>query len=286
MRLEIKGLAELRARLAQIRPEEIMAQALEAQAESMADAVRDGLSNPPGGDHDKPWARTGALRNSIQSASGLEAAIGSNDPAAAPQEMGTSHLPPRPFFAPVAASMGQEIAQAVAEAMVAALKGEPYKVEPIIVAHGQVGLDLTTKALGVTGSPRVVHRGHRLVTPAAEIRSGGTIQLPFAGPNALDPTGLSDPSGPSVQEQIDITATYNLIMNGQISGRRQHTYANYPSQTGAILPSSTVGYTVYDVVGSDFHGGKGALRLIIENNGQRAFYTNNHYNSFYEIVVK
>ena len=125
MRLEIKGLAELRARLAQLRPEEIMARALEVRTERMAEAVREGLSNPPGGDHDKPWARTGALRDSIQStASGLEAAIGSNDPAAAPQEMGTPHLPPRPFLAPVAASMGPEAAQAIGSAVAAAIRGD------------------------------------------------------------------------------------------------------------------------------------------------------------------
>ena len=34
-------------------------------------------------------------------------------------------MPPRPFLAPVAAGMGEEVARGVAEAVVAALKGEP-----------------------------------------------------------------------------------------------------------------------------------------------------------------
>jgi len=45
--------------------------------------------------------------------------------AAVPQEMGTAHMPARPFLAPVAAGMGEEVARDVAKAMVAALKGEP-----------------------------------------------------------------------------------------------------------------------------------------------------------------
>ncbi len=109
MTLTIKGLTELRSRLERLRPDEIMATALAGQAEHLAESVRDGLAEPEGaGAHDKPWRRTGALHASIQStASGLEAAVGSNDPAAAPQEMGTSRIPPRPFLAPAAADAGE-----------------------------------------------------------------------------------------------------------------------------------------------------------------------------------
>lgn len=126
MRLEIKGLKELRERLERLRAEEVMARALADQAERIAEAVREGLSNPPGGgEHDRPWLRSGSLRDSIGAQSdGLNAAVGSSDPAAAPQEMGTSRMSPRPFLAPVAASMGEEVAQGVAGAVVAALKGE------------------------------------------------------------------------------------------------------------------------------------------------------------------
>ncbi len=127
MRLGISGLAELRARLEAVRAEEVMKQALAEQAERMAAAVRDGLSAPQGSaEHDRPWLQSGALRQSIGSVTdGLEAAVGSSDPAAAPQEMGTKKTEPRPFLAPVAAGMGEEVAQSVGAAVAAALKGDP-----------------------------------------------------------------------------------------------------------------------------------------------------------------
>lgn len=125
MRLEIKGLAALRDRLAQTRPVEIMGQELQEQAQRLAEAVQEGLAEPVGaGSHDKPWARTGALHDSIAaSGNGLEASVGSNDPAAAPQEMGTSRIPPRPFLAPVAAAKGPEIARTIGVAVADALRG-------------------------------------------------------------------------------------------------------------------------------------------------------------------
>lgn len=124
MRLEIKGLAELRQRLEQARIAETMARALAAEAELLAETVRQSLSEPPGtGDHDQPWARTGALRDSIAAqAEGLEAVVGSSDPAAAPQEMGTSRIPPRPFLAPAASAHGAEIAERIGGAVAAALR--------------------------------------------------------------------------------------------------------------------------------------------------------------------
>jgi len=55
MALDVRGLSELRERLERLRVEEVMARALAAQAERMAAAVRDGLSEPPGtGGHDEP----------------------------------------------------------------------------------------------------------------------------------------------------------------------------------------------------------------------------------------
>jgi len=127
MRLEIKGLSELRERLERLRVEEVMARALAEQAERLASAVRDELSEPSGaGGHDQPWLQSGALRDSVGvQADGLQAAVGSDDPAAVPQEMGTSRMPARPFLAPVAAGMGAEVARGIAESVVAALKGEP-----------------------------------------------------------------------------------------------------------------------------------------------------------------
>ena len=132
MRLEIKGLTELRDRLARADIQAVASQALAAGAERMAEAVKAGLAAPPGAtDHDRPWLRTGALHDSIAAQSdGLAAAIGSNDPAAAPQELGTNKLPPRPFLAPVATEMGQAVAQSVGQAVAAALKGEAAAPNP------------------------------------------------------------------------------------------------------------------------------------------------------------
>ncbi len=112
IRLNLRELAE---RLAQVRAEEVMARALAEQAGRMADAVRHNLSDPPGaGGHDQPWLQTGALHDSMgATADGLQAAVGSSDPAAAPQEMGTHRMPPRPFLAPVAAGMGEDVARGV-----------------------------------------------------------------------------------------------------------------------------------------------------------------------------
>jgi len=141
MALEIKGLSALRERLERLRVEEVMAQALAAQAERVADAVRQRLSETPGtGGHDEPWRQSGALRDSVGAeADGLQAVVGSSDPAAVPQEMGTAHMPPRPFLAPTGAGMGQEVARGVAEAVVAALKGEPEEGAVILAGVSTSG---------------------------------------------------------------------------------------------------------------------------------------------------
>ena len=100
-----------------------IAAALDRQAEALAGAVREALGTPPGGDHGRPWVQTGALQGSIgHTAEGLQAAVGSNDPAAAPQELGTVHLPPRPFLAPAAAAAAPGIAAMVGAAMAGRLR--------------------------------------------------------------------------------------------------------------------------------------------------------------------
>lgn len=128
--LRIEGLASLRARLEALNAEEAMARALAEQAAALGEAVKAGLSDQPGsGEHDRPWEQSGALRSSIGVvALGLEAVVGSSDPAAAPQEMGTVHMEARPFFAPVAAETGEALARAVGRAVrdaVAGQNGEP-----------------------------------------------------------------------------------------------------------------------------------------------------------------
>ncbi len=66
---------------------------------------------------------------------GCRRVVGSSDPAAAPEEMGTIKMPPRPFLAPVAAGMGEEVAQSVGAAVAAALQGqtpdEPSLTQPV-----------------------------------------------------------------------------------------------------------------------------------------------------------
>lgn len=103
-----------------------MARALAEQAARMAASVRDGLSEPSGAArHDEPWLRSGALRDSVgMEADGLQAVVGSSDPAAVPQEMGTVKMPARPFLAPVAAGMGEDVARAIGARVAAALRGD------------------------------------------------------------------------------------------------------------------------------------------------------------------
>lgn len=103
-----------------------MARALAEQAARMAASVRDGLSKPSGAArHDEPWLRSGALRDSVgMEANGLQAVVGSSDPAAVPQEMRTVKMPARPFLAPVAAGMGEDVARAIGARVAAALRGD------------------------------------------------------------------------------------------------------------------------------------------------------------------
>ena len=85
---------------------------------TLAEAVRNNLATPPGGPHEQPWTQTGALQASIAvSAEGFSAQVGSSDPAATPQELGTATIQPRPFLAPAAASLAEPITQAIGRAL-------------------------------------------------------------------------------------------------------------------------------------------------------------------------
>ena len=91
----------------------------------MAEAVREGLSAKPGEEHERPWARTGALRESVGSlAVELSAVVGSSDPAAVPQEFGTRSIPARPFLVPVATALGEQVARNIGEVLAEALHGD------------------------------------------------------------------------------------------------------------------------------------------------------------------
>ncbi len=92
--------------------------ALATQSARLAEQVRANLANPPGGPHQLPWWHTGALQSSITSSSDeLSAQVGSNDPAAAPQELGTATVLPRPFLAPAAALLAEPIARDIGQTL-------------------------------------------------------------------------------------------------------------------------------------------------------------------------
>ncbi len=151
MALRITGLNELRERLECLRPDEVMARALAEQAQRMAARVREGLSEPPGGGgHDEPWLQSGALRDSVGAqANGLQAAVGSSDPAAVPQELGTARMPARPFLAPVAGGMGEEVARAVGAAVAAAIRGDDPDADGMVAdlsGSGLAGGDLPNQS--------------------------------------------------------------------------------------------------------------------------------------------
>ena len=102
---------------------ETLGAALAMHAAELAEAVRNSLAASPGAPHDQPWRESGGLQASIESSSdGLNAQVGSNDPAAAPQELGTATIPPRPFLAPAAAEAGERIAQEIVAALAELLR--------------------------------------------------------------------------------------------------------------------------------------------------------------------
>ena len=126
MRIDLAGLA---ARLERGIGEEVLRRAAERGASVLAEGVRARLSGGPGGTHEAPWVESEALRDSIGVAveadgEGARAVVGSSDPAAVPQEMGTARMAARPFLGPVAGEMGEEVAQAVGRAVMTGLGGE------------------------------------------------------------------------------------------------------------------------------------------------------------------
>lgn len=72
----------------------------------------------------KPLLRTGQLRNSIEyTASGNHGEVGSDDPVAAWQELGTSRIPARSFLASAAISSEDKIHRLAAAATIGAFAG-------------------------------------------------------------------------------------------------------------------------------------------------------------------
>ena len=111
--------AQFAAWLAQLPFEAVRREALERGAALMARTVRQSLSEVPGGgEHGVPWRRSGALHASIgHQVDDDVAVVGSSDPVAVLQEIGTQHDRPRPFLLPVAERDGEAAARAIGAAL-------------------------------------------------------------------------------------------------------------------------------------------------------------------------
>lgn len=113
----MKGLMEAQRTLASvIKSIELQAE-LEAAAAQLETSIKQSLSHPPGSaDHSVPWLRTGVLRASIShETDGKNAVVGSSDPVAVDQELGTRSIPPRPFLAPIAAREAPKIIEDISD---------------------------------------------------------------------------------------------------------------------------------------------------------------------------
>ena len=105
--------------------------ALAQAAQTLQDAVQASLSTPPGGDHTKPWLRTGSLQNSIKHrANENSAVIGSDSPVAVAQELGTHTIPPRPFLSTTASVHAQGLAQQITLPIVAIVRDAMKRTTP------------------------------------------------------------------------------------------------------------------------------------------------------------
>lgn len=111
--------AQLAAWLGQLPFEAVRREALERSAALMAEEVRQALSEAPAdGEHGVPWLRSGVLRDSIgHEADDSGAVVGSSDPVAVFQEVGTGRDRPRPFLSPVAERDGEAVARSIGAAI-------------------------------------------------------------------------------------------------------------------------------------------------------------------------
>ncbi len=121
--ISIEGLHALSEALARLNLAGTQRGALGRAASQLEASVRQLLSHRPGEDHSTPWFRTGDLHDSIgHDGDDTRVVVGSTDPVAVDQELGTRFVPPRPFLAAAAAVEAEDIAQAVADALAGALK--------------------------------------------------------------------------------------------------------------------------------------------------------------------
>ena len=121
----ITGLAAFQARLDALALDAAIARGLGQAAEHIGARVRAALNTPPGGSHTMPWRRSGARRDSITAtATDTGAVVASGADVAVYQELGTAHISPRPFMAPVAAEQADAAARALAAEITAACQME------------------------------------------------------------------------------------------------------------------------------------------------------------------
>lgn len=119
----IAGLRALSDRLARLDIAGAQQAALENAAQVLQEAVQDSLSTSPGEDHTTPWRRTGSLQAAIgRRSDATSAAIGSDDPVAVDQELGTRNIPPRPFLSTTAVAHAEDIALGIAGSITAAIQ--------------------------------------------------------------------------------------------------------------------------------------------------------------------
>lgn len=222
------SLADLAARLGQGIGEEVLRRAAERGAGVLADGVRVRLSEGPGGAHDTPWVESGRLRDSIGvaaegDADGARAVVGSSDPAAVPQELGTVHAVARPFLAPAAAEMGEEAARAVGAVVMAGLRGEEAgggdeRGEAGIIQASTAGDDLE-RVLPVTALALLYYwlYGRNADPPRTIAPSGPTIveQSPPEDKKDAPPANLAKPGEATLSED---RRRYILDGNGKGGG--------------------------------------------------------------------
>ena len=116
-------------------------------------------------------------------------------------------------------------------------------------------------------------------------RPEGVEAAPSDSVDPLDPAGLNQ-APPSPQEQKAIVDTLNTIANGtpdEIKKLQPHNNQNLPHDiTGAILPPDPQGYTSYNVPTAG-DTARGLRRLVLNKSRTQAYYTSNHYQSFFHV---
>lgn len=120
----VRGLAEAVLRMGRIDIRQARYEMMEKAAARIEAAVKLSLALQPGEDHTAPWLRTGQLYASVSRQMTQNAAIiGSTDPVAVYQELGTQAIPPRPFLAAAAAAEAEGVTQDIAGSIRTAIEG-------------------------------------------------------------------------------------------------------------------------------------------------------------------